>query len=351
MSRAMTKASGAEPPRLASRDDRAGRLLREAEQAFRSHLSADRAWKRFQVRRQRRWLARFAVLAAATLTIVLFVRHRFVERGPEAPLLVAEHVVAPQPTSAASSAVAAERRIPPPAAGSAPARQAIRVPSLAPALPSSIVRAEEPLTDATCRGWVSQARPERAIDCYQALARQSGIGAEVALYEAARLSAEAMDDAPRALTLLEQHGARFPNSVLRVEVQWLQIRSLERAGKLEEALSESEALLDSPAGRALAPKLHLLRGRIYMGARHDCARALPEYVALLGEPGRAGDEAEFNRARCLEQLQRPDEARAAYERYLGRADARSADAARTRLNAISNPAQPSPAEHSAEGQP
>jgi len=206
------------------------------------------------------------------------------------------------------------------------------------------------LTDATCRGWVGQARPDRAIDCYQTIARQSGIGAEVALYEAARLSAEALDDATHALALLEQHGERFPNSVLRVEVQWLKIRSLERAGKLDDALSESEALLDSPVGRTLAPKLHLLRGRIYMGARHDCARALPEYVGLLGEPGPAGDEAEFNRARCLERLQRLDEARAAYERYLGRADARSAEAARTRLNAIPNPARPSPAEHSAEEQ-
>jgi tetratricopeptide (TPR) repeat protein len=201
------------------------------------------------------------------------------------------------------------------------------------------------MTEGTCRQWASQARPERAVDCYQAVARESGIGAEVALYEAARLSAEALDDAPRALDLLEQHGKRFPNSVLRVEVQWLKIRSLERAGRFAEALTASEALLDSAAGRTLAPKLHLLRGRIYAGVRHDCALALPEYVALLGEPGSAGDEAEFNRAQCLEQLNKPQEARAAYERYLSRPDARSAEAARARLVVISSPTQ-----HS-EGQP
>jgi tetratricopeptide (TPR) repeat protein len=203
----------------------------------------------------------------------------------------------------------------------------------------------EPLTDATCRSWASRAQPERAVDCYQTLAREAGLGAEVALYEAARLSAEALGDAPRALTLLEQHGARFPNSVLRVEVEWLKIRSLERAGRLDEALSASEALLDSAVGRTLAPKLHLLRGRIYAGARQQCALALPEYVALLGEPGPAGDEAEFKRAQCLEQLHKPAEARAAYQRYLGRADARSAETARARLVAISNSAQAS------EGQP
>src|SRR5439155_1337620 len=130
---------------------------------------------------------------------------------------------------------------------------------------------------------------------------------EVALYEAARLSAEALGDAPRALTLLDQHGARFPNSVLRVEVEWLKIRSLERVGRLDEALTASEALLDSAVGRSLAPKLHLLRGRIYGETRHQCALALPEYVALLGEPGPAGDEAEFKRAQCLEQLNKPEE--------------------------------------------
>ncbi|HKO51243.1 MAG TPA: tetratricopeptide repeat protein [Polyangiaceae bacterium] len=203
----------------------------------------------------------------------------------------------------------------------------------------------EPLTEVTCRAWASQARPQRAVDCYQTIARESGIGAEVALYEAARLSAEALDDAPRALALIEQHSTRFPNSALRVEVQWLKIRSLERAGRLDEALAASEALLDSAVGRSLAPKLHLLRGRIYSGVRQQCALALPEYVALLGEPGPAGDEAEFNRAQCLEQLQRPAEARAAYQRYLSRPDARSAEAARTRLMAIANSTQ-----HS-EGQP
>jgi len=349
----MTKVSGVEPPRLASRDDRAGRLLREAEQAFRAQLQPDRAWKRFQVRRQRRWFARFAVLAAAAAGAVVFARHRL-ERAPiEPPTLVAERVPATAPSSVLAPRTApVDRRIPPPPSAVALTPSSSRVPAalshssrgaVAP-LPAEAPPAE-PLTEATCRGWVSQTRTERAVDCYLAIARETGLGAEVALYEAARLSAEALGNAPRALTLLEQHRARFPNSVLRVEVEWLQIRSLERAGRPDEALSASEALLDSAVGRALAPKLHLLRGRIYAGVRHDCRLALPEYVALLGEPGPAGDEAEFNRAQCLEQLQRPAEARAAYRRYLDRPDPRSAAAARVRLNAIDGVAEP------LEGQP
>jgi len=340
----MTRASaGTGPPRLASRDDRAGHLLREAEQAFRSQLSPELAWKRFQSRRQRRWVLRFAVLAAAAGLAVAFTRHRLAVRAPiETSTLVAEQLPAPLPSQVAPPRAAVlEGRVSPPA--SALPRSRSSVPS-APLARPTVAPPTEPLTDLTCRGWASQA-PERAVDCYQTLARESGIGAQVALYEAARLSAEALGDAPRALALLEQHGERFPSSVLRVEVEWLKIRSLERAGRLDEALIASEGLLDSPVGRTLAPKLHLLRGRIYSGVRHDCVRALPEYVALLGEPGPAGDEAEFKRAQCLEQLHKPDEARAAYQRYLDRADARSAETARARLGALSNSAQAS------EGQP
>jgi len=343
----MTRASSeAEPPRLASRDDRAGRLLRKAEPAFRSQLSPELAWKRFQSRRQRRWLLRFAVVAAAMALTVAVARHRLAVRAPiETPMLVAEWrqpVSQPSPVSA-GPAPALDRRISPPASALLRARPPS--PLLPVSRSSAAPQAAEPLTEATCRRLASQARPERAVDCYQAIGRGSGIGAQVALYEAARLSAEALRDAPRALALIEQHRLRFQNSVLRVEVEWLKIRSLERARRLDEALTASEALLDSAEGRTLAPKLHLLRGRIYADTRHECRLALPEYVALLGEPGPAGDEAEFKRAQCLEQLNELDQARAAYQRYLGRADAHSAEVARARLIAISNTAQPF------EGQP
>ena len=329
----------AEPRRLASGDDRAGRLLQEAEHAFGAQLSPKIAWQRFQSRRQRRRLLGFAMVAAAMGILVAFTCHRLATRRIDAPTLVAERIPTPQPSAIGPHPAAVlERRISPPPSPLPRSRSLAPAPLSRSAPP---LQASEPLTDATCRAWVSQARPERAVDCYETIGRESGIGAEVALYEAARLSAEALGDAPRSLALIEQHRARFPNSVLRVEVEWLKIRSLERAGQFDQALSASEALLDSAVGRSLAPKLHLLRGRIYADARSQCALALPEYVALLGEPGSAGDEAEFKRAQCLEQLHKPDEARAAYQRYLDRADARSADIARARLAAISNSGQAS----------
>src|SRR4051812_42164374 len=112
----MTRASGAEPPRLARQNDRAGRLLREAEHAFRSQLSPEVAWKRFQMRRKRRWLLHFAVVAAAAAAVVLFARLRLAERVPVEPaMLVAEQVLPPQPSALVLNKPAPlEWRVPPP---------------------------------------------------------------------------------------------------------------------------------------------------------------------------------------------------------------------------------------------
>jgi tetratricopeptide (TPR) repeat protein len=190
--------------------------------------------------------------------------------------------------------------------------------------------------EATCRRLSSEGRLEQAVACFQVVGRGTDLKSEVALYEAARLSGEGLHDPQRALALLEQYSKRFPSSALRGEVEWLRVRNLERTGQLEDALNASEELLSSPVGRPLASKLHLMRGHIYQRGRSDCAHAVREYVALLGEPGKDGDDAEFQRAQCLEQLGQPSEARVAYERYLTRKDAHDAELATQRLNALSS---------------
>lgn len=329
-----------EPRHLAEGDDRAGRLLRAADSAFLADLSANSAWDRFQSQRQKRLFVRFAVLAAALGVCLSFARHQWLAQRVDAPALVAERMPAvPPPRPPLPSPGRLERRISPVASLVPKSKPLARtVASLEPQ------RVEAPraevVTDSTCRTWANQGQPERAVSCFQAIARESGLAAQVALYEAARLSADALHDAQRALDLIAQHQQRFPESALRIEVEWLRIRSLEHVGQLDEALSASEILLDSAGGRALAGKLHLLRGRIYGTARHDCAHAVREYVALLGEPGSAGDDAELRRAECLEQLQKTDEARDAYQRYLERGDARDVQRARARLAALPMPALP-----------
>ena len=175
---------------------------------------------------------------------------------------------------------------------------------------------------------------ERAVECFRGLSRGGGVTSEVALYEATRLTAEHLGDAQRALGMLDEHRRRFPDGALRGEMEWLHVQTLKRAGRHDEALMASEALLATPVGRKLSPELHWLRGQLLQDAKGDCARALSEFVSLVGEPGPRGDDAEMRRAQCLERLGRADDARAAYKQYLRRPDPARAEQARARLSAL-----------------
>jgi tetratricopeptide (TPR) repeat protein len=205
-------------------------------------------------------------------------------------------------------------------------------PNSAPRPPAEAASA--PATEAKCREWSAAGRTEKAIDCFRSVARGTGLEGEVALYEAARLTADGLHDPSRALGLLAEYDKRFTGGAMRGEAAWLRIRAQRDAGRFDEALAGSEALLASPEGRALASELHWLRGQIYQENRHDCASAVSELVALVGEPGERGDAAEVRRARCLEQLGRTDDAVAAYERYLARPEPRRASEAKSRLSAL-----------------
>jgi hypothetical protein len=77
-----------------------------------------------------------------------------------------------------------------------------------------------------------------------------------------------------------------------------------------------------------------LRGQIFQDRRQNYAAAASEFVALMGEPGRLGDEAELRRAECLERLGRASDARLAYQQYLRRDNPISADKARKRLASL-----------------
>jgi hypothetical protein len=203
-----------------------------------------------------------------------------------------------------------------------------------PASPPALPASDESRDEESCRKLVARGESARAVDCFRALAQGQGIGAEVASYEAARITAEALHDAARTLQLLDEHTVRFPSGAMRGEVRWLRVRSLERAGRFDEALAESEALLATTEGRGLASDVHWLRARIYADARDDCQRAVSELVALVGEPGARGDEAEMRRAACLERMGRRSEASAAYAKYLERSEPRRADEARAKLEEL-----------------
>jgi hypothetical protein len=320
-----------EPPRLAGEAGDTARLLAQAEREFRGDLDESAAFRRLERTRRRRgslvWLGTSAGVAAGLALLATGYRVGWrttpieltaeVRRTPPAKVIVATSA---QPSRAAEP-TSALAQVPDPSINTPP-----RVPAEAPSAPAP--------TEAKCREWSAAGRIERAVDCFRAVARGAGLQGEVALYEAARLTFDGLRDPNRALGLLAEYEKRFPGGAMRGEAAWLRVRAARDAGRLDEALASSEALLVSPAGRALASELHWLRGQIYQDNRKDCAQAASEFVSLVGEPGARGDEAEFRRAGCLEQLGRTSDAAQAYERYLTRSDAKRINQAKQRLSAL-----------------
>jgi tetratricopeptide (TPR) repeat protein len=307
--------------------DETASLLSRADSEFRQGLQETAAFQRTERRRRRRsaiaWGSGAIAMGAAGL---LFARFAGTDGAPGRYTVAPEAPTAPVPRLESKST---EQRQSEPSPPPVPAATVTvrRAESSAP-IPSA------PPTEGDCQALASSGKSERAVDCYRVLGRAAGVNGDVALYHAARLSLEKLGDAARSLGLVHEHEQRFPGTALSAEVDWLKTRSLQRLGRSSEALAESEALLNGPAGRALSADLHWLRAKIFQDERGDCGSAVSELVALVGEPGARGDEAELRRARCLEKLGRSTDARAAYQHYLERPDARHPGEARERLSAL-----------------
>jgi hypothetical protein len=320
------------PQRLMTGADETASLLSRADADFGRGLHESAAFQRIERRRRRRSaLGWGAAVSGAGALLLLFLRVASSPDVPERHSLTPERLTGPvprveaidearpepsPPTSVPAATVSVRRGEPPSGAVSAPATETA------------------PPTESSCQTLAKDGKGQRAVDCYRVLGREQGLGGDVALYHAARLSLEQLGDASRALALLDEHRQRFPSTALSAEVDWLKTRSLHRAGRMDEALAASEALLNGPAGRTLAADIHWLRAKIFQDERGDCMSAVSELVALVGEPGARGDDAELRRARCLEKLGRSTDARAAYQHYLERPDARHAEEARVRLSVL-----------------
>jgi hypothetical protein len=160
-------------------------------------------------------------------------------------------------------------------------------------------------------------RDARAAEsCFAQRATGSGLGAEMALYEMARLRRDMLRDALGALSALNDYRQRFPRGSLRHEVDISRIELLSQLGRSREALSESEALLFSSSGRERAAELHVLRGNVFRQDLADWAAAALEYS--LAEPfgGTLGAEASRLRGQSLEAMGDVPGAIAAYRRYV-----------------------------------
>jgi hypothetical protein len=100
---------------------------------------------------------------------------------------------------------------------------------------------------------------EQARDCYEKLSSGSGMSAELALFEQARLEGKALRKPERALRTLEAHRRRFPQGSLRAEVMLAQIDWLLATGDSVRALQVVDEALASGLLRERTSELERLR--------------------------------------------------------------------------------------------
>jgi hypothetical protein len=178
--------------------------------------------------------------------------------------------------------------------------------------------------------------PAATLACLQAAAaRTTGLDAEIALYEMARLRRDVLHDLPGALAALREHERRFPHGGLRDDVVTADADLSARTGDADGALAKSAALLEGAPSPDERAELHMLRANVYSQQKRDCVAAAREYAEAAHGPSAAiSDEALFRRAVCLQQTGARDEAMAAFSSYLDRAGASHADQARARLQQL-----------------
>jgi hypothetical protein len=185
-----------------------------------------------------------------------------------------------------------------------------------------------------CLALARQGQSREAVACFSRQAQGSGLAAELALYEIARLRRNVLADPEGALDALRLYQRRFGRGSLTEEVDVSVVELLTRLGRSREALVESEHLLSTRSGAERVSELRLLRGNIYRNTLDDCAKAEGEYAVAATSDGPSADEAQFLRAGCLSTLGRKAEAIAAYRQYLGRPHPQHQSEATARLRAL-----------------
>lgn len=246
------------PPRLAESAGAAGDLVRRAlsEQAPADSLPRFTQLQARRAARARRHTA--VVLAAAALALVVGVRSW---RSSEPPLVVRAEPAPPTTASAASATVSATVAVdepPPPSPSRAPSRRDVVSKPRAPiGGPSPRAEAEaaapvkdvpvtsEPVGSAKACAELARGDAEAAIGCYAKLATGSGVTAELAFFEQARLAGKALRQPARALALLDQYRERFPSGSLRAEATLARIEWSLTVGDKARARAEVDEALGS----------------------------------------------------------------------------------------------------------
>lgn len=265
------------PPRLVESPGAAGECLRQAlAEEEQRRLPRFAALQERRARRSKRQVAVLFIAAAAAIPVGLRVLQR-----PEPQVIVrAEPVPARAPSAAASlvplpiapheehqeqqalqpspSKVASQRAV-----HGKPRVAVAPQPAPAPRVEAAPPRAADPNGGAkACAELARNGAAEQAMACYDKLANGSGVIAELALFEQARLAGKVLRQPARALATLDGYKQRFPNGSLRAEVMLARIDWLLGAGDKQRALQAVDDALASGLLRERTAELERLRSSL-----------------------------------------------------------------------------------------
>ncbi len=272
------------PRRLIEGDDAVAQVLRaELERDDDARIVDFNALRARRARRQaqsQRWVAAAVVLGAAGLFASLIQPQRELsitaETLPELPQATAQgaerHDVE-RPASSPTAPLHAPSEVPAPES----AKKQSSVAATKKTVPDGS-RVQAP-TDTDCRDVVRSSGYAAGVRCYGDKAEHaSGVGAEVAWIERARLESRALGRPNEALETLSTYERRFPSGTLATEARLTKIELLAAVGRREEALRA----IDDAAPRIpeRAGSLHLLGARLALET-NDCSLAAQHLDAAV----------------------------------------------------------------------
>lgn len=175
-------------------------------------------------------------------------------------------------------------------------------------------------------------KPERAVPILERTSRGVGPEAEQAMLLLGQTLQRDLLDPRRAAAVWADGLRRFPQGIFREEVAFRLGESLLQAGETRAGVAALERYLEKSPKAPHADEAHLQIAAARRDRLGDCAGAVPHLRVVAAGTGPRAELALVGEARCLSQLGREAEARAAWSRYLEAAPrARFADEARAWL--------------------
>lgn len=155
-----------------------------------------------------------------------------------------------------------------------------------------------PQLEIDCAALSRSAKYTESLACYELKGAGTGMSAELALLEAARLERRALSRSDRALQKLNTYRHRFPQGMLRREAELLRIEILIELGKRREARVAIEAAV--PLAPDLADSLFKRAFELALGDG-DCEGARA-YAKRLAVGAQTDDDLALRLASCVSEL-------------------------------------------------